>query len=248
MTHESQNKLVLERTYTELDDKLYSLQKPHQVSEPCLYCYNAELAKELELEIDAKQLAAIFSGNLIVPDSRPFAQAYAGHQFGHFTILGDGRALVLGEKVVNGRRFDLQLKGSGQTPYSRNGDGLATLVSMVREYLVSEAMHHLKIPTTRSLCVIETGDPVRRETLQTGGILTRVAASHIRIGTFEFAAQNGFACLKQLLEYTVARHFPKLIDSKKMAEDFFLAVMERQISLICHWLRVGFIHESIPKP
>lgn len=242
MTHESQNKLVLERTYTELDDKLYSLQKPRQVSEPRIYCYNDELAEELELEIDVKQLAAIFSGNLTVPDSQPFAQAYAGHQFGHFTILGDGRALVLGEKVVNGRRYDIQLKGSGQTPYSRNGDGLATLVSMVREFLVSEAMHRLKIPTTRSLCVIETGDPVRREAMQAGGILTRVAASHIRIGTFEFAAQSGFACLKQLLEYTVARHFPELIDSKTKAEDFFLAVMERQISLICHWLRVGFIH------
>ncbi len=242
MTHEWQNKLVLERTYTELDSKLYSLQKPRQVSTPCLYCFNDELAKELEMDVEPEKVAEIFSGNPIIADSQPFAQAYAGHQFGHFTILGDGRALVLGEKVVGGQRYDIQLKGSGQTPYSRNGDGRATLVSMVREYLVSEAMYCLGIPTTRSLCVVETGTPVRRETLQAGGVLTRVAASHIRIGTFEFAALSGFACLKQLLEYTVARHFPKLIATKNEPEDFFLAVMERQINLICQWLRVGFIH------
>lgn len=209
--------------------------------------FNRELAEELGLEVDGavgESLPAVFSGNSLPKGAQPFSQAYAGHQFGHFTMLGDGRASVLGEHLSpQGQRVDIQLKGSGRTPYSRGGDGRATLKSMLREYLISEAIHYLGIPGTRSLAVIFTGEGVPRERLHPGGILTRVAASHLRIGTFEYAIK--FTSLKKmrlLLDYTIQRHYPQLADAPIPALALLQEVMIRQIDLVVHWLRVGFIH------
>ena len=183
-------------------------------------------------------------GNILPEQSTPFSQAYAGHQFGHFTMLGDGRAHILGEHVTDsGKRFDIQFKGSGRTPYSRRGDGKAVLGPMLREYIISEAMYYLGIPTTRSLAVVTTGESVRRETVLPGAILTRVASSHIRIGTFEFAASyEDKKIIRSLLDYSIKRHFPEIINTENNALALIEAVMEKQIDLIVHWMRVGFIH------
>ena len=188
--------------------------------------------------------AELFSGNQLPKGSEPFAQAYAGHQFGHFTILGDGRAHVWGEHITpDGKRLDIQFKGSGRTPYSRHADGRAALGPMLREYIISEAMHALGIPTTRSLAVVTTGEDVFRETPLPGSILTRVASSHIRVGTFEFAAaQAGRELAEPLLDYTIERHDPDLKEADNKALAFLERVMERQIDLIVNWMRVGFIH------
>lgn len=236
-----------ENTYRTLPDKYFSAQLPVPVQDPQLVVFNAELARELGLGflIGAdKQVAAFFSGNELPPGAEPIAQAYAGHQFGHFTILGDGRAVLLGEQMTpDHRRLDIQLKGSGPTPYSRRGDGRATLRAMLREYLMSEALHYLGIPTSRSLAVVRTGDPVYREVVQAGAVLTRVAASHIRVGTFEYAKQF---CTpqeqQQLLDYVIARHYPSLTNAPNPALELLRAVMERQADLLAHWMRVGFIH------
>ena len=176
--------------------------------------------------------------------SKPFAQAYAGHQFGQFTILGDGRAHIVGEQVTpDGEIFDIQYKGSGRTPYSRGGDGKAALGPMLREYLISEAMYYLGIPTTRSLAVVETGEKVYREVPLKGSILTRVASSHIRIGTFQFlAAHKDYEGMKSLLDFSIKRHFSNLKFSENLAIEFIKAVMQKQINLIVEWMRVGFIH------
>ena len=184
------------------------------------------------------------SGNLSSDRGTPLAQAYAGHQFGHFTMLGDGRAILLGEKMTaNGERVDIQLKGSGQTPYSRRGDGRATLYSMLREYLISEAMHHLGIPTTRSLAVTTTGEKVFRGEMHDGAVLTRTATSHIRVGTFEYARRFcSSEELQTLTSYTINRHYPELNDSENPVLDLLQAVMNRQIDLVVNWMRVGFIH------
>ncbi|MEL7002194.1 MAG: YdiU family protein, partial [Bacteroidota bacterium] len=168
----------------------------------------------------------------------------AGHQFGHFTMLGDGRAILIGELLKpSGDRFDLQLKGSGPTPYSRNGDGRATLASMLREYLISEAMHHLGIPTTRSLAVVKTGENVIREMSNEGGVLTRIASSHIRVGTFEYIKKFGNKDeLKSFTEYVINRHYPELMESENPALELLQTVMNKQVDLIVNWMRVGFIH------
>ncbi|MEM7657960.1 MAG: YdiU family protein, partial [Bacteroidota bacterium] len=185
-----------------------------------------------------------FSGNDLPEGAEPLAQAYAGHQFGHFAMLGDGRAILLGEQLApNGKRFDLQLKGSGQTPYSRRGDGRATLYSMLRESLISEAMHHLGIPTTRSLAVVSTGEQVFRGEMHDGAILTRTAASHIRVGTFEYARNYGsLSDLQALTTYTIQRHYPEIADAANPALELLRVVMHQQIDLVVNWLRVGFIH------
>jgi uncharacterized protein YdiU (UPF0061 family) len=183
------------------------------------------------------------SGNEISQNTTPFAQAYAGHQFGHFNRLGDGRAILLGEHVFGNSRVDIQLKGPGITPYSRRGDGRATLSSMLREYLISESMYFLKIPTTRSLAVVSTGELVYREKPQYGGILTRVAQSHIRVGTFEYAGRLADKeCLKQLTHYTIQRHYPEIDLKGNYALEFLQKVADKQLDLIVNWLRVGFIH------
>jgi uncharacterized protein YdiU (UPF0061 family) len=188
--------------------------------------------------------AAVFAGNRLPEGAEPLAQAYAGHQFGYFTMLGDGRAVLLGEQVTpTGERFDIQFKGSGRTPFSRQGDGRAALGPMLREYIISEALHALGIPTTRSLAVVTTGEPVFRETTLQGAILTRTAASHIRVGTFQYAAGRGKPDeIRALADYTIRRHFPDLAADGNPYLALLGAVMERQASLVARWLLVGFVH------
>ena len=237
----------LQSSYTQISDKLFSELKPDAVTKPSTVIVNNELAEKLGLNlkgISEEDLSNLFSGNSLPHGSKPFAQAYAGHQFGQFTILGDGRAHIVGEQVTpDGEIFDIQYKGSGRTPYSRGGDGKAALGPMLREYLISEAMYYLGIPTTRSLAVVETGEKVYREVPLKGSILTRVASSHIRIGTFQFlAAHKDYEGMKSLLDFSIKRHFSNLKFSENLAIDFIKAVMQKQINLIVEWMRVGFIH------
>ena len=237
----------LQSSYTQISDKLFSELKPDAVTNPSIVIVNNELAEKLGLNlkgISEEDLSNLFSGNSLPHGSKPFAQAYAGHQFGQFTILGDGRAHIVGEQVTpDGEIFDIQYKGSGRTPYSRGGDGKAALGPMLREYLISEAMYYLGIPTTRSLAVVETGEKVYREVPLKGSILTRVASSHIRIGTFQFlAAHKDYEGMKSLLDFSIKRHFSNLKFSENLAIEFIKAVMQKQINLIVEWMRVGFIH------
>ena len=237
----------LQSSYTQISDKLFSELKPDAVTNPSTVIVNIELAEKLGLNlkgISEEDLSNLFSGNSLPHGSKPFAQAYAGHQFGQFTILGDGRAHIVGEQVTpDGEIFDIQYKGSGRTPYSRGGDGKAALGPMLREYLISEAMYYLGIPTTRSLAVVETGEKVYREVPLKGSILTRVASSHIRIGTFQFlAAHKDYEGMKSLLDFSIKRHFSNLKFSENLAIEFIKAVMQKQINLIVEWMRVGFIH------
>jgi uncharacterized protein YdiU (UPF0061 family) len=236
-----------DNSYVRLPEIMFSKQKPALVKAPQLVLLNGALAESLGLDftmLSEKEKAELFSGNSLPIGADPIAQAYAGHQFGYFTLLGDGRAIVLGEHLApDNQRVDLQLKGSGRTPYSRQGDGLAALGPMLREYLISEAMHALGIPTTRSLAVVTTGENVIRKTVLPGAVLTRVAASHIRVGTFEYIAmQNDKQLLKTLVTYTIERHYPALKVAKNPTLELLQAVMERQITLMIHWMRVGFIH------
>jgi len=212
---------------------------------PEVVIFNEALAFNLGLDPDALRGAGdIFSGNRMPEGAEPIAQAYAGHQFGHFTNLGDGRAILLGEQIApQAIRYDIQLKGSGRTPYSRGGDGRAALAPMLREYIISEAMHALGIPTTRSLAVVATGEQVVREQMLPGAVLTRVAASHIRVGTFEYVSALGdCSLLEALLRHTLDRHDPELAGVENPALALLNAVLERQASLIARWLCVGFIH------
>ena len=236
-----------DNTYSRLPKVMSSQLNPIPVKNPKLTIFNHGFSKELGLDFSSlnnNQIASIFSGNLLPKESKCIAQAYAGHQFGYFTMLGDGRAILIGEHLSkNNKRFDIQFKGSGKTPYSRNGDGRAALGPMLREYIVSEAMHSLGIPTTRSLAVVKTGENVIRETPLPGAILTRVAASHIRVGTFQYVtATEDEKNLKTLFDYTIDRHYPKIKDSKTPAIDLLKIVMEKQIKLVVDWMRVGFIH------
>ena len=237
----------LQHTYGKLPADFFTYQQPVPVKDPKTVILNEDLSKELGLDFSdfqPQEIALLFSGNKTPEGSQPLAQAYAGHQFGNFTMLGDGRAILMGEqKSPNGNLVDIQLKGSGRTPYSRGGDGRATLKSMLREYLISESMHHLGIPTTRSLAVVESGETVYRERSQSGAILTRIAQSHIRVGTFEYARH--FLSLeeqKQLTKYTIERHYPMLMEEENPALALLKAVMERQAALVVNWMRVGFIH------
>ncbi len=236
-----------DNSYAGLPEAFYVRQHPVPVRAPELVVFNEALARLLGLNSDAIRSAggpAIFSGNRLPDGAEPIAQAYAGHQFGYFAMLGDGRAILLGEQMTpNGGRFDIQLKGSGRTPFSRNGDGRAALGPMLREYIISEAMHALGIPTTRSLAVVTTGEPVFRETTLQGAILTRVAASHIRVGTFQYAAARGKPDeIRALADYTIDRHFPDLAGADNPYLALLNAVMERQAHLVSRWLLVGFIH------
>ena len=236
-----------DNSYARLPEAFYVRLNPVPVRAPKLVMFNAALARVLELNPDALKGdagAPVFSGNQIPEGAEPLAQAYAGHQFGAFTMLGDGRAILLGEQLTpQGERFDIQFKGSGKTPFSRNGDGRAALGPMLREYIISEALHALDIPTTRSLAVVTTGEPVLRETPLQGAVLTRTAASHIRVGTFEYAAAKGNPGeTRTLADYTIDRHFPDLTESENPYLALLRAVMERQASLVARWLMVGFIH------
>ena len=236
-----------DNTYSKLSDTFKEKVKPTPVHSPELVVLNDQLAKDLNLDfskIEKKDLSQIFSGNTLPKGATTIAQAYAGHQFGHFTMLGDGRAVLLGEHLVNNtNRFDVQFKGSGRTSFSRSGDGRAVLGPMLREYIISEAIHSLKIPTTRSLAVVKTGEKIVRENLLPGAILTRVASSHIRVGTFQYiAAKQNINDLNTLVDYTINRHYPEIKSSKNKALDLLNLVMERQCKLVVNWMRVGFIH------
>ena len=234
-------------TYSKLPKNLYSKLNPTPVKAPRIVLFNESLSKKIGLDFskeNVEELALIFSGNKLPYGSDAIAQAYAGHQFGHFTILGDGRALIIGEHISkDNKRYDIQFKGSGKTPYSRSADGRAALGPMLREYIVSESMHFLGIPTTRSLAVVTTGENVIREKKLTGAILTRVASSHIRVGTFQYACiSKDEKDLKTLFEYTIERHYPHIKNSKLPAIELLNIVIEKQIDLITNWMRVGFIH------
>ncbi|SHJ94844.1 Uncharacterized conserved protein YdiU, UPF0061 family [Clostridium cavendishii DSM 21758] len=237
----------LDNSYARLPKIFFKRQNPSEVPTPSLVALNSKLIKELGLNENLLKSAdgiGIFAGNRLLEGSIPIAEAYAGHQFGYFTMLGDGRAVLLGEHVTSlGEKFDVQLKGAGRTPYSRGGDGKAALGPMLREYIISEAMNALGIPTTRSLAVVKTGEKVIREGEQIGAILTRVASSHIRVGTFQYAANWGtIEDIKVLADYTLERHFkvPSTIENKYL---FLLKeVIKRQANLIAKWQLVGFIH------
>jgi serine/tyrosine/threonine adenylyltransferase len=234
-------------SYAQLNEKLFTPTNPTHVKLPNLLMLNNNLAKEMGLHLNKNNgdfIAKIFSGNEILNGSEPIAQAYAGHQFGGFNMLGDGRAILLGEHITpNKTRLDVQLKGSGPTLYSRRGDGRATLRAMLREYLISETMHGLKIPTSRSLAIITTGENVYRETINEGAVLTRIASSHIRVGTFEYISNYlPVETLKNFTDYTINRHYDHLINSENKPLELLKAVMESQIKLIVQWMQVGFIH------
>lgn len=223
----------------------YFKQGAAKVTTPRMAIFNHGLAERLGLDGQwAEQEGAhVFSGNMEPKGAEPLAQAYAGHQYGNFTMLGDGRALLLGEHIApDGARFDIQLKGSGVTPFSRRGDGKAALGPMLREYLISEAMHALGIPTTRSLAVVTTGEPVYRDEILPGAVLTRVAASHIRVGTFQYAALRGPEAVKALADYAISRHYPELKDAESPYLALLNAVTDRQAALVAKWMHAGFVH------
>lgn len=236
-----------DNSYTSLPEVFFKNTNPTPVSDPELVILNEPLATSLGLNAEMLQTensVAVFAGNRIPEGALPLAQAYAGHQFGHFTMLGDGRAVLLGEQITpQDERFDIQLKGAGRTPYSRGGDGRAALGPMLREYIISEAMHGLGIPTTRSLAVVTTGEDIIRETDLPGAILTRVAASHIRVGTFQFAAgMENVEDLQALADYTIKRHYPEIVDEEQPYLSLLREVIKRQADLIAKWQLVGFIH------
>jgi len=235
-------------SFAGLPDRFFARQAPTKVASPRVIRFNQALASELGLDVEAIRewgAAEIFSGNLAPPGAEPIATAYAGHQFGQFVPrLGDGRAILMGEVVdIQGRRRDIQWKGAGPTPFSRSGDGRAALGPVLREYLVSEAMHALGIPTTRALAAVTTGEIVYREQRLPGAVLTRVAASHIRVGTFQFFAAQGDAdALKQLADHVIARHYPEARGAERPHLALLEGVVERQAALIAKWMQVGFIH------
>ena len=236
-----------DNTYSKLSETFREEIKPTPVHNPELIILNEDLARSLNLDfskIDKKKLAELFSGNSLPEGTNTIAQAYAGHQFGHFTMLGDGRAVLIGEHLSNeNNRYDIQFKGSGRTSFSRGGDGRAALGPMLREYIISEAINSLNIPTTRSLAVVKTGEKVVRDNLLEGAILTRVASSHLRVGTFQYiTAKQNIENLKTLVDYTVERHYPQIKSSKTKALDLLNLVMENQCQLVINWMRVGFIH------
>jgi len=236
-----------DNTYSKLPKSFISNTSPTRVKNPELIILNDSLAEDIGLNfssLNKKKLSELFSGNLLPEGSKTISQAYAGHQFGHFTMLGDGRAVLIGEHISkNNERFDIQFKGSGKTPFSRNGDGRAFLGAMLREYIISEAMNALNIPTTRSLAVVKSGENVVRESTLQGAILTRIASSHLRVGTFQYvAARQNEGELKILLDYTIDRHYPNIKQSKNKALDLLKVLMEKQINLVVNWMRVGFIH------
>ncbi len=236
-----------ENTYARLPDVFFAPAEPARVKSPRVAVLNRELAADLGLNLDAlppDNAAALFAGQLLPAGARPIAQAYAGHQYGHFTMLGDGRAILLGEhRPPAGGLVDVQFKGSGRTPFSRGGDGRAALGPMLREYIISEAMAALGIPTTRSLAVVATGEPVFREDVRRGAVLTRTAASHVRVGTFEYAAARGDeANLRALADYVIARHYPTLANESHKYLDLFRAAADRQAALVARWQLVGFVH------
>lgn len=233
-----------DNSYRRLPDAFHAQLAPTPVAEPRLLALNRSLASELGLDVDDTDVA-FFAGNSLPDGAQPIAMAYAGHQFGNFVPqLGDGRAILLGEiHDGTGRRRDIQLKGAGPTPFSRNGDGRAAIGPVLREYLLSEAMHALGIPTTRALAAVATGEPVYRETALPGAILTRVAASHVRVGTFQyFAAREDNDAVRKLADYVIERHHPQAADAERPYPALLDAVSDAQAQLVARWMQVGFIH------
>ena len=239
---------AFDNTYAQLPDRFFERLAPVPVAQPWLVKLNEALARMLGLDIEAlgsPEGLAMLAGNRVPEGADPLAMAYAGHQFGNFVPqLGDGRAILLGEILdPTGERFDIHLKGSGRTPFSRNGDGRAWLGPVLREYILSEAMNALGIPTTRSLAVVATGEPVFRETPLPGAVLTRVARSHVRVGTFEyFHARQDIDALRRLADYVIARHYPEARQSDQPYRALISAVAARQAGLVAKWLGIGFIH------
>ncbi|MDM5210857.1 YdiU family protein [Peribacillus sp. NJ4] len=237
----------LDNSYARLPEKFFTSTNPTPVRSPELIILNDRVAASLGLDVQKLQSddgVAVFAGNEVPEGASPLAQAYAGHQFGHFNMLGDGRAILLGEQILpQGERYDIQLKGPGRTPYSRGGDGRAALGPMLREYIISEAMHGLGIPTTRSLAVVTTGETVIRETVLPGAIMTRVASSHLRVGTFQFGAKWGTVEeLRTLADYAIKRHFLDIEAGEGRYLALLQEVIKRQAKLIAQWQLVGFIH------
>lgn len=243
----SMRNINLKNTYIQLPDKFFTRQIPETVPRPELVILNENLADFLGMEpefLKSTEGVEILAGNRVPEGSYPISQAYAGHQFGHFTMLGDGRAVLLGEaRGRDGQFYDIQLKGSGKTPFSRGGDGKAALGPMLREYIISEGMYGLKIPTTRSLSVCRTGESIIREEVLPGAVLVRAARSHIRVGTFEYAAAFlGESDVKKLADYTIQRHYPEVMESGYPYLEFLKAVVRNQAETVAKWLLVGFIH------
>jgi uncharacterized protein YdiU (UPF0061 family) len=237
-----------QNTYSQLPRGFFEKAHPAESTSPKLIKFNHGLAKELGLDfegIDNERLARIFSGKELLPGSEPLAMAYAGHQFGNFVPqLGDGRALLLGEVIgQDKKRYDIQLKGSGQTPFSRRGDGLSSLGPVIREYILSEAMYHLGVPTTRSLAAVVTDDHVLRETQLPRGIFTRVSLGHIRVGTFEYFSSRGqVEKLKTLADYCLERLYPEIDKDQDAYLNLFVAIAHKKLDLVAKWMGLGFIH------
>ncbi|KJL05545.1 MULTISPECIES: protein adenylyltransferase SelO [Priestia] len=247
MTNQKETGWNLRNSYAELPNIFFTPLDPNPVSSPKIVKFNDSLAASLGLQkeqLQSQEGVSILAGNSFPKGAFPLAQAYAGHQFGHFNMLGDGRALLIGEQVTpSGERVDLQLKGSGRTPYSRGGDGRAALGPMLREYIISEAMHALGIPTTRSLAVVITGESIVREKELPGAILTRVASSHLRFGTFQFAAKWGTVeNLQALADYALERHFSHIEKNEKKYLSLLQEVIKRHATLVAKWQLIGFIH------
>ncbi len=226
-------------SYKDLNSTLYSRVTPKNIADPEVLVRNHGLCADLGLD-PAELNAAMLAGQDLLEE--PIAQAYAGHQYGSFTVLGDGRAMLLGEHVHDGRRYDIQLKGSGRTPYSGRGDGNATVSSMLREYLYSYAMQNLRIKTSRTLAVVETDETIRRRRMEPGAILVRVMNSHIRYGTFQYVARREADELQRFTDYVIDRHYPQLTATDRPYLEFFDAVMQSSIEMVVDWLRVGFVH------
>lgn len=247
MTENNEFGWRFDNSYARLPESFYAATLPEAAPSPELVLFNHTVATSLGLDAEALQSEdglEVLAGNLVPVGAEPIAQAYAGHQFGHFTMLGDGRAVLLGEQITpEGERIDIQLKGSGRTVFSRGGDGRAGLGPMLREFIISEAMHSLGIPTTRSLAVVVTGAPVYREDTLEGAVLARIAASHVRVGTFQYAAARQVVeDLKTLADYTIERHFPEVACDPNPYVSLLRSVMKGQAELIAKWQSVGFIH------
>ncbi len=236
--------MKLSNSYIGLPEEFYQQIDPTPVKNPSLLIFNEELANSLNIELNEDDKLNFFSGNKIPKDSIPVALNYSGHQFGNFVHqLGDGRAILLGEVRNKNESYDIQLKGSGQTKFSRQGDGRSALGPVLREYILSEAMYHLGIPTTRSLAAVATGEHVVRDSFEPGGILTRVAKSHLRVGTFEyFASRQQWEDLKLLADFAIQRHFPKIRETDNHYLELLKEVASNQSILIANWMSVGFIH------
>ncbi|AEN90523.1 MULTISPECIES: protein adenylyltransferase SelO [Priestia] len=247
MTNQKETGWNLRNSYAELPNIFFTPLDPNPVSSPKIVKFNDSLAASLGLQkeqLQSQEGVSILAGNSVPKGAFPLAQAYGGHQFGHFNMLGDGRAMLIGEQVTpSGEKVDLQLKGSGRTPYSRGGDGRAALGPMLREYIISEAMHALGIPTTRSLAVVITGESIVREKELPGAILTRVASSHLRFGTFQFAAKWGTVeNLQALADYALERHFSHIEKNEKKYLSLLQEVIKRHATLVAKWQLIGFIH------